>query len=68
MDFKKMINDSVDTGLKAAHLPDTPENRVAVLQNVYAQLGKELPAGYIRTMTLATIEDTIIDLQNEMYL
>lgn len=68
MDFEKIINDSVDTGLKAENLPDTPENRANVLFSVHKQLSKELEPGPIRSAVLATVETLIIDLQNQMNL
>lgn len=52
-DISKLIDESVEIGLKAVGLPDTPHNRVIVLSGMYKKASEEasvstLCRGFVR--------------------
>lgn len=65
-DISKLINESVDEGLKKAGLPDTPNNRVGVLNGMHSKLIEDEPSAHAVRHILRAIEDEILELQTDL--
>lgn len=63
LDLLKAVNDSVDSGLLKAALPNTPQHRLDVLIGMHIQMTAE--KSYDASV-VKVIEDEIVRLQDEL--
>lgn len=61
-DISKLIDESVEFGLKSEGLPDTPQNRLVVLSGMYRKASAETVGVGMLTSVRQAIQDKIIDL------
>lgn len=65
VNLTEAVNQSVDQGLKKAGLPDTPPNRINVLNGMHKKLLDEEPSAHAIRPILIAIEDEVIQLQGQ---
>jgi hypothetical protein len=65
-DMAKIISESVVQGLDKAGLPDTPKNRLEVLNDMHKKLVDQEPSAHAIRHILVAIEDQVIELQDQL--